>query len=405
MHRNTKIAVLIDQGLLSVGNFLTTVICARILTRQEFAIFSEYWLMVLFTNSIVTAAIIFPMASEFSRIQDNKQKEYLAGIFINTFAIVSLASLGIAIYHYATRYDSGATSSTALLAGVIAIVGFNINEVARKVMQLQSRVGTLVGASTMTNSLRIISLGALWLTDHLTSETALLCVGAASALGILPLSRIIKSANYASAKYALSINMPSAKWLVPSGLMQWTTIYSYLIAVAQSANYSALSELRATQNLATIINPIIQSLESIQSIQIAKTVAQAGYTQVHKERLKLFAPGIAALAITPLIFGFSDQLMQMVYGSQYKNAGNTLTAMWLLQVITLLSIPIRATLRATGHSKLWFNAYLTVSFVATPAAIYLAHRGAESIAYSMAGTALAIFAASAILAKYKLAQR
>ena len=61
-HRHTNWA-LMDQGMVSGANFLTTILIARHLGIEEFGRFTLAWLVVLFTTSLQMAVVVSPMMS------------------------------------------------------------------------------------------------------------------------------------------------------------------------------------------------------------------------------------------------------------------------------------------------------------------------------------------------------
>ena len=72
---------LIDQIIISLCNFLVTIIILRVLGIEIFGQFSFLWLFLLLTNAVQLSYIISPMLSNAPKQSDDYLKFFYGGIF------------------------------------------------------------------------------------------------------------------------------------------------------------------------------------------------------------------------------------------------------------------------------------------------------------------------------------
>ena len=86
---------LIDQIIISLCNFLVTIIILRLLGIEIFGQFSFLWLFLLLTNTVQLSYIISPMLTNAPKQSDDYLKFFYGGIFfqqiifsLSTFLII-----------------------------------------------------------------------------------------------------------------------------------------------------------------------------------------------------------------------------------------------------------------------------------------------------------------------------
>ncbi len=72
-----KLIPLLDQAIVSGGNFLIGIILTRVLGLQSYGEYSLLWLLVLFASSIQHAGILTPMYTFAPQLEKEKQRTYL----------------------------------------------------------------------------------------------------------------------------------------------------------------------------------------------------------------------------------------------------------------------------------------------------------------------------------------
>ena len=73
--------VFIDQIIVSLSNFLITILILRILGVQSFGYFSFLWIFLLLINSLQLSYIISPMLSNGPKINNNEIELFYGSVF------------------------------------------------------------------------------------------------------------------------------------------------------------------------------------------------------------------------------------------------------------------------------------------------------------------------------------
>ena len=79
-HKSNLIFVFTDQAIVSMGNFVLTILILKFLGIKTFGLFSYFWLFLLLTNSIQLSYIISPMLTNAPKQIDSKVNLFYGGI-------------------------------------------------------------------------------------------------------------------------------------------------------------------------------------------------------------------------------------------------------------------------------------------------------------------------------------
>ena len=231
-----------DQLVVSLGNFLTTLVLARALGLEQFGYFSAIWLITLISNTVVMAVCVFPMMSQYAKVRETARQGYLNGHLglLGICFIFFTVTLILALY-VLNALDIEADKLTMILL-ILLVVALNLQEFVRRTHIVQKASYLALRSDISTYLIRMLVLLFAWYLDMLTLQTALMACAVASFIGAIGMwPKCFTGIQLAAdTKYALDINAKSAKWLLPSGLMQWTSI-NLFISMAVFFNFSSSS--------------------------------------------------------------------------------------------------------------------------------------------------------------------
>ena len=88
-----RLIPLVDQAIVSGGNFLLGVLLARVLGLAVYGEFAIVWLIVLFCSSIHHAWIITPLYTFSSKVTGVEKKKYLQSVMVHQLLFAVVASL------------------------------------------------------------------------------------------------------------------------------------------------------------------------------------------------------------------------------------------------------------------------------------------------------------------------
>lgn len=388
----------LDQIVVSVGNFLTSVILARALGIELFGYFSAIWLLVLISNTIVMATSVFPMMSNYHLQQDSAKNNFIIGNIGVFFIVLCLSVILLTIIFALSNLSHDPANTKIFICFLLTLISINTQEFIRRLFITKDNIRLALLSDSVTNFIRIFFLGILWSVDGLTIQTAFaVCAITAFFGAIVPCRHLPKLDNLImNTKVTWSINFVSAKWLLPSGLMQWTSINLFISMAVFLISPAAVGIIKVCQSLLAVLNILIQGAENIIPLEASKVYKNNDANQMWNYLIKVSAVGsIPFILLSILCFFFGDMLLSLFFGDIYKIQGEQVLFVYsIAYIFVFFIVPIRAGLRTVGKTDIWFKAYVMSSIVSICSVYWL------EVNYSSLGAVVGILIAHIILVGY-----
>lgn len=353
----------IDQILVSGTNFLSTIIIARVLSLYDFGLFASLWLILLFMNSLHSALIVFPMMTLAPKQKDLKR--YFGSLL--TLQLLFLLVGFFVTYFLAVCYlqlIESTISPSILLLFSLTVVLYHAQDFFRRYFFIKQYFKDVLLLDGMTYFLRLLILAFyIFYSIPISLEDIFIIFSATFLLGSLfGMYRYKYILDYNNIKCDLIQNWQLAKWLLPSGLMQWTSINAFLLGASFILGPIAIGIIRLGQNVAQVFNLILQAMENFIPIESSRIYQEKGYGGLLAYLRKIcLMGGFLSMIIAIIMVTFSKQLFFLLYGEEYTQYSYIL--FWysgILLFMFLLPI-VRILLRTIEKTKIWFQAYLFTS--------------------------------------------
>jgi len=387
--------VFLDQIVVSAGNFLTSIILARALGIEVFGYFSAIWLLVLISNTIVMSVSIFPMMSNYHLLKDNEKNNFIIGNIGVFFLILCFSVFVLSVIFSFNDLSGDSANIHIFIFFLFALISINAQELVRRIFITKDNIKLALFSDSVTTFMRISALGILSGTGDLTFQSTFAVCGISAFIGaILPWHYLPKVNNLiANSRLTWSINFASAKWLLPSGLMQWTSINLYISMAVFLISPAAVGIIKVCQSLLAVLNILIQGAENIIPLEASKLYKNKDIKQMWNYLIKVSAVGsIPFVLLSILCFFFGGRLLSFFYGDIYTIQGEQVLYVYsIAYVFVFLVVPIRAGLRTVGKTDIWFKAYIMSSIVSICSVYWL------EVNYSSLGAVLGILIAHIIL--------
>ena len=89
--------IILDQAIVSGGNFFTTLILFKFLGLEDFGIFTAIWILIMSTNTVQESLIVSPLLSIAPKLKLKQRNEYISNLKFLQFIFSSFTSLIILI--------------------------------------------------------------------------------------------------------------------------------------------------------------------------------------------------------------------------------------------------------------------------------------------------------------------
>jgi O-antigen/teichoic acid export membrane protein len=297
---------LLDQGVVSGGNFLTSLVLVRSLAKEDYGTFSLLFLILLSLNTLHSSLVIYPLTVTIAKSEGEAGREALGRCIFHTvllwFAWVAILEIMLVILR---RTDVFVGASLAMLA-------WQLQEVARR---------ALLGNADAKNAIvpDLVSyvgqgLILLWLHPQNLNQIFLCIAGTSTAAMIWqiwitrPVFRhLMEQTHIADAwglgKYTLIANT------LNMGILQ---LPSWTLDAMQGR--AVVGSYQALANLIGIANPILFSMNNMLIPAVARASSK-GLPHVRKVVVKnglIF--GVLLLPCFVLLGFFPAHVMAIVYG-------------------------------------------------------------------------------------------
>ena len=344
--RSAVFAGLVNQAVVSLGNFGLNLLLARALMARDYGAFSVFLSVFLFLNAIHQSLVTYPLSVRGAAAGRGEFRRLIGAALALTIVLQCVFVPAIA----------GAAASIrqwqVVPAALLALVLWQFQEVYRRALIARG----FYGPATLGDGVRY--LGAFFL------------VLALIAAGGLSLERVILTIAAASALAAASTMAIAPHWLVPTRprfkaelKTHWRMGSAYLVAtllamfssqwflwlLAWQHGLAATAALQALVNIAAIAAPIMFGIENVMVPDIARRRDALRYPALIRllRRRALIGAGL----ITPffaIAFAAPEWTIRFLYGTAtpYAGFGTSLRVLIAAYAAIFVSVLFAATLRA-----------------------------------------------------------
>jgi O-antigen/teichoic acid export membrane protein len=353
-----RFSSLIDQVLVSGGNFLTTIICARTLPLSEqgkiIYIFSSYMALLL-----LNVAGIFQGASVLAPSQDR----YIYKISIARLQLLQSLFLSLIIsccwYWAGGIFEWKATNTeSTLLLGFLILQ--QLADFDRRAAYIFSSTKRAIFSSSLIYPIRVF---ALLIVQPSTAEIILLILLLSSLLpATLTLYTAMKYIDisfqswFALIKYHLSYSLLFIA-SAPLGWL-WAYIPIFMLGIANGKEQAAL--LASIRGISNIANILMEQIETKIAADWARLQHKNNLPLLLKSAAHLINIGIISwLCGILIIFIYGKEIVYLLLGPLYATHWNLLAIAWGGYGIYFIARILAIRDRAQGNNKIEFFGNIT----------------------------------------------
>jgi O-antigen/teichoic acid export membrane protein len=394
---DTILAVL-DQAIVSGGNFATTVIVARSVGMNGLGIYSLAITIAILLSAIQESLIVLPYTVYANRLT-GLPRAHCAGsalvqqlvlAFLAMVILVSIAAL------LAVTWRTPLTVQIAILAICAPFV--LLREFGRRVLFADLRVIAVLILDLVVTSLLLIGLVILSREESLTAITALACLGGASAVGGLGWLFAVRQHLAFSRESVLAEakrNGSVGGWACLSRITNVAESYLVHWLLAFMLGTVATGQLAACVTVVNLSNPFLLGAGAVLAPYAARAYANGGRSELSmlmsRANRWLIPPTVAFVAV---MFVFGRQLLEIIYDDAFVALGKLVAFLSLSVLASTFGMAADNALRAMEKSRLNFFASfcgLATSTMIAFAAIPLLGALGAAISLALGGSVAAVF--------------
>jgi O-antigen/teichoic acid export membrane protein len=329
-----SIVTVIDQALVSGGNFLTIAICARILPVTEQGklgyVIAAYMATIILnlTGIFQWANVQAPKEGNPNLYRDNLCK---LQAFLSVPSSFLLALLIVLI----GKLSGWSLSGEEFLLSFVFLIIQQLADFARRSAYIFSNAKHALLNSVKIYPPRLLLLGFLRPT-HI-AEVLVLLAAASTLPAIITLfhatkgktslrhfSRFIKGHYY------------NSKWLIASGPLMWLWSYIPTFSLGNILGMASVGAFITVRSVANIANVAMELLETEVSAKAGKLYAE-NKDALAKSLRKVRVAGLSLWGVAFVLLSlYGERLLGIVFGDQYSQYSDVMVILWVAQGVTFL---------------------------------------------------------------------
>jgi O-antigen/teichoic acid export membrane protein len=384
--------VLGDQAIVSGSNFLTGIALARGLSLHDFGQYSLIWMSVLFGTSIQLAVLTSPMMSIGPVQRRVSQPTYLGAVMMQQLFFTSSSTFLLALLLAILHFYAGLVGANLILPLLVANAAFQLQDFARRVLFYLNRPVAAVINDCISYLGQLALIGVYFYKHTLTVSNTLWITGLTSAAALLVALPLLPRLVIAPAllRVVFRRNWKSARYLVGATFLQWSSGNLFTIVAPLFLGAAAAGVMRACQSITNMTNIWLQGLENSLPTEASRKRKEGGAVGLRRYVVHSGAIlGIVTAAVALVVAIAPEFWLHILYGSHMQGYGFVLRAYALLSVGIVLTLPLRAALRALEDTSPILSGYAATTIYSLLAAPLLARKvGLSGVAWGLVGTQL-----------------
>ena len=379
---------LVDQGIVSLVNFLVSVLLVRFLGIEAFGVYSLLWMSILFLQSLQTAIIITPMMTIGAK-QLSEDKALYHGAVIShqmLFSVTSSIILYVAIAISNFVVPQWGIIDYAIPLSLVAFLSQN-QDFLRRLFFLEGRTITALVNDSICYIGRLLVLFIVFICSEPSLKSVfsvmLITLFLSVSLGVMKLGKT--NFDY---KYSIEVfkrHWKMSTWLTGSALLMWFSGNYFVVAAGAMLGPAAVGVLRASGNVIGMFNVLFLGLENIVPQSFSKHYLLTGSSGLRSYLMKVVLIGGALTTLASILLSFfSEPLIIAIYGEEYAGNGYILIWYCIISIFQYCLIPFNIGLRTLENTKPQFvSQVLTMIFSVVTANFLISNFELNGVMFGM----------------------
>jgi O-antigen/teichoic acid export membrane protein len=345
----------IDQSIISLSNFLATLLLARTVSPTELGMYGVGFTSLRLVRSIQEGLTIQPLntfgaAQELPEFKRYATSTSLIQVILALLSAASAAVLGLLLIR--TGNDVAGPTIFALWHNFL---WWQLQEYVRRILYTRGAVRSAVINTLIANGVRL-GLMFYWLAnDQLTGIAGLNAIAWGSLAALIPglwQTRSYWTTAFDPVLATLRKNWHFGKWIMGGVLANWVSVEFYPVLTAGMVSFAAAGAYRAIQNLVAPIHMLLRAIDTFLTPRAAKTFQVAGMSGLWRVlRLTYLLAGVPVFAILGISVLFPKQILELLYGATYLEYSNAMVLMAIFYGLLFAYWPLQAAFKAIHLSR------------------------------------------------------
>jgi O-antigen/teichoic acid export membrane protein len=345
----------IDQSIISLANFVATLILARNISMTELGMYSVGFTLLRLVRAVQEGLTIQPL-NTFGAAQDLPEfKRYATSTSLIQILLALFSALGTAILGSILILIGKDTVGPTIFILWFAFLTWEMQEYIRRMLYTRGMVFAAVMNTAIANLARL-GLMLLWLSQgKLTGIAGLEAIAWGSLVALIPgiwQTRNFWTRNFDPIRQTFLKNWHFGRWVMGGVLANWVTVEFYPVMTAGMISFAAAGAYRAIQNLVAPIHMLLRAIDTFLTPRASKIYQQTRFRGLSRLlRITYIVTGVPIFIILLISVVFSKQILYLLYGTTYLQYSNALILMAIFYALMYAYYPLQTALKAIHVSQ------------------------------------------------------
>lgn len=358
-----KVLVLLDQIIVSGGNFVLGLVLIRTLGLADYGLYALLWMGVLFALNLHQAFITKPMMTLAIGKTEGTQQHYFNQLWWIQLTVGGiLLLLLIAVTQIGQLLNFTAPWLVYLPIMVVLAIVYLLQDFVKKTFFIQKSYWQPLFMDSLIYGFLFLGLGGLycWGMDQLLPSLFVLLGSYCIGLGAFS-KKLFKQYNRSAIdnwQTTLKTHYHFSSWLLGTSILQWFSGNFFLITAASTIGTTAVGAVRIGQNIVGLCHVFFLAMENIVPVEAAQLFLQKGVHGLRDYLIKCTKKlSVILFIVLSSIALAATSLIQTLYGVSFISYTYVVWGYCWLYFFVFYGYPARYYFRTLRSTKPIFIAY------------------------------------------------
>ena len=368
----------IDQGAISLANFLATVLLARAISPTELGIYGVGFTSLRLVRSVQEGLVIQPMNTIGAAMEAPRFNRYATHTSLLQILLAVISSAAVALGGWSLTRLGNDTAGPALASLWFVFLWWQLQEYIRRMLYTRGDVFNAVVNTLLANGIRL-GIMILWAKQgRLSGAAGLDAIAWGSLAALLPGLWQTRSHWVWPApgwRKSWLHNWEFGRWVLGGTLANWLSVEFYPVLTAGMISFAAAGAYRAIQNLVAPIHLLLRATDTFLTPRAARLYSEKGRDALSRTlRLTYLVSGIPILGMLAVALLFPEPLLHFLYGDTYLPFSSAVIWMAAFYALWFAYWPLQTALKAMRLSRPIFLANLAATVAMFTGGIWAIYR-------------------------------
>ena len=344
-----------DQGVMSLANFVATIILARAISPTELGVYGVGFTALRLVRAFQEGLTVQPLNIFGAAMPEEEFRGYASSTTLIHLALVGLSAGGAALGGWLAIQTGNDVAGPTLFALWFSFLFWQPQEYLRRVLYARQQVFHAFINTLVANLVRL-GLMVWWGGQgRLSGVAGLDAIAWGSMLALVPglwQTRAYWTTRISDLRRTWARNWGFGRYVLGGALAGWVAVEFYPVLTAGMISFAAAGAYRALQNLIAPQLLLQRAAEAFLTPRAARAYRSNGLAGLKRQVLLtdgvIAVPGLGILGLGSLL---AAPLLRLLYGETYVGFSGGMVLMALYGFLMFLGWPPNASLKAAGISR------------------------------------------------------